>query len=138
MKNQRSVGEDGLNAEFDNYGSSDINLNIATLLNKMAETGKHPDKMKKGIPNTTTKTRQKNWTHNTSMPNHSVISHKKNTSNMRNMCMLESPKLQNPIIPGSLSRGSTHHRIGFCSENTSRKNHNLKYISHLVAFTWHE
>ena len=38
MKNQKSVGEDGLNAEYVKYGPPEIHLNgngIATLLNTM-------------------------------------------------------------------------------------------------------
>ncbi len=46
-KNQQSVKEDGLNAEFVKYGLLEIHLSIATLLNKMAITGKHTDEIKK-------------------------------------------------------------------------------------------
>ena len=49
MKNQRSVGEDGLNAEFIKYGPPEIHEGIATLLNTIAETGKYPKEMKLGI-----------------------------------------------------------------------------------------
>ena len=39
MKNQKSVGEGGLNAEYVKYGPPKIHNGIATLLNTIARTG---------------------------------------------------------------------------------------------------
>ncbi len=49
MKNQKSVGEDGLNAEYVKYGPPEIHNGIATLLNTIARTGKYPAEIKSGI-----------------------------------------------------------------------------------------
>ena len=49
MKNQKSVGEDGLNAEYVKYGPPEIHNGITTLLNTIARTGKYPGEIKSGI-----------------------------------------------------------------------------------------
>ena len=49
MKNQKSVGEDGLHAEYVKYGPPEIHNGIATLLNTIARTGKYPAEIKSGI-----------------------------------------------------------------------------------------
>ena len=49
MTNQKSVGEDGLNAEYVKYGPPEIHNGIATLLNTIARTGKYPAEIKSGI-----------------------------------------------------------------------------------------
>ena len=49
MKNQKSVGEDGLNAEYVKYGPPEIHNGIATLLNTIARTGKYPAEIKSWI-----------------------------------------------------------------------------------------
>ena len=49
MKNQKSVGEDGLHAEYVKYGPPEIPNGIATLLNTIARTGKYPAEIKPGI-----------------------------------------------------------------------------------------
>ncbi len=49
MKNQKSVGEDGLHAEYVKYGPPEIHNGIATLLNTIARTGKYPSEIKSGI-----------------------------------------------------------------------------------------
>ena len=51
MKNQKSCGEDNLNAEYIKYGSKEVHEEIASLLNKIAETGDYPKEMKSGILN---------------------------------------------------------------------------------------
>ena len=49
MKNQKSVGEDELHAEYVKYGPPEIHNGIATLLNTIARTGKYPVEIKSGI-----------------------------------------------------------------------------------------
>ena len=49
MKNRKSVGEDGLYAEYVKYGPPEIQNGIATLLNTIARTGKYPEEIKSGI-----------------------------------------------------------------------------------------
>ncbi len=51
MKNQKSCGEDNLNAEYIKYGSQEAHEKIAFLLNKISETGNYPEEMKSGILN---------------------------------------------------------------------------------------
>ena len=48
MKNRKSVGEDGLNAEYVKYGPPEIHNGIAILLNTIAKTGKYPAEIKSG------------------------------------------------------------------------------------------
>jgi hypothetical protein len=48
MKNNRSPGPDKLNAEYIKYGPTEIQSEIAKLLNNIAETGDYPSEMKKG------------------------------------------------------------------------------------------
>ena len=48
MKNRKSVGEDGLNAEYVKYGPTEIRNGIAILLNTIAKTGKYPAEIKSG------------------------------------------------------------------------------------------
>ena len=49
LKNGRSVGEDGLNAEYLKYAPPIIHEEIASLFNTMAETGNYPAEIKEGI-----------------------------------------------------------------------------------------
>ena len=49
MKNRKSVGKDGLNAEYVKYGPPEIHNGIAILLNTIAKTGKYTAEIKSGI-----------------------------------------------------------------------------------------
>ena len=49
MNNQKSDGENGLNAEYVKYGPPEIHNEIATLQNTIARTGKYPAEIKSGI-----------------------------------------------------------------------------------------
>ena len=49
MKNGKSCGIDGLNAEYLKYAPEIIHFSVAELLNKIAATGDHPEELKLGI-----------------------------------------------------------------------------------------
>ena len=49
MKNGKSCGIDGLNAEYLKYAPTEVHRDTANLLNKIAATGDHPDELKLGI-----------------------------------------------------------------------------------------
>ncbi len=138
MKNQRSVGEDELNAEFCRIWTIRNTPKHSNPAEKNSRNGQHPDEIKKGILISVPKPGKK-----LALKVHLcliiLLSVKRK---ILVICLIHRcwNRLSSKILlsQAAYQEGRSNHRTCFCSVYTSRKSHNFKYISHLFAFTWHE
>ena len=141
MKNQKSVGEDGLDpstcriCKIWTSRNTQRNRNTAKYHSKNRQI---PCRNQVGNTHTSSKTWKETGTASKSSTNYSALNNQKNPSHLSHSQMLGSPKYTGATHTIRLSVWTKHNRTGVCHQSTRWKGHYIQHVQYLLTATRHE